>query len=64
VKKISDKMRLDFLLAVIRGGHGYVPACWIDRDGSLTGRNVRTRLDIDICIAAIRASKKPRGARK
>jgi hypothetical protein len=55
-----DKARLDVLLGIIRGGQGFVPAAWINRDGALTGINVRTRRDIDVCIAAMKAERAKR----
>ncbi len=56
--KITDTTRLDTLLGIIRGGAGYVPAVWTTPSGVLTGVNIKTRRDIDICVKAILASQR------
>ena len=60
MKKITDKERLTVLLEIIRGGKGYVPASWVNERGAMTGVNIRTRRDIDVCISAISASRRSR----
>lgn len=60
--KFTDKERLDVLLGVIRGGRIVVPASWVNQRGQLTVLNIKNREDIDICVRAIRASRRKKRA--
>jgi hypothetical protein len=59
-RSISDKERLTTLLGVIRGGNYSVFASWTNLDGKWCAVQIKTRRDINNCIAAIRASRASR----